>query len=237
MIQWLHYLFANSSAPLSKKLKPILGFTPKNIHFYHQAFSHSSMDDKIYGNNERLEFLGDSILDSVITEYLFKKLPLKQEGVLSDIRSKMVSRKSLNFLAKKFQIDKFIKTNLGGKTPVSIYGNAFEALVAAIYMDKGRVFCEKFIINKIIEPSFSLEALEIEIVSFKKHFIHWAQKNSISYSFKTLSESGASHKKSFTIGLFIGGENRAESTELSKKKAEESAAKIVCDLLKIPMNL
>lgn len=237
MIQWLHYIFTNSSASLSKKIKSVLGFTPSKIDFYHQAFSHSSMDDKIYGNNERLEFLGDSILDSVITEYLFKKLPLKQEGVLSDIRSKIVSRKSLNLLAKKFQLNEFIKTNLGGKTPASIYGNAFEALIAAIYLDKGRKFCENFIITKIIESSFSLEALEVEIVSFKKHFIHWAQKKNVSYFFKTLYESGESHKKNFTVGLFIDGEKRSEATELSKKKAEESAAEIVCDLLKIPMNL
>lgn len=237
MINWLRPLFTNFSDPLSKKLQPLLGFIPNNIHFYYQAFSHSSMDDKKYGNNERLEFFGDSILDSVITEYLFKKLPEKQEGVLSDIRSKIVCRKSLNQLGEKFQLDQFIQTNLSGKMPKSIYGNTFEALIAAIYMDKGREHCEKFIIKKIIEPSFSLEALEIEIVSFKKHFINWAQKNTVSYSFKTLFESGESHKKNFTIGLFIEGEIRAESKDLSKKKAEESAAKIACKLLKIPIKI
>ncbi len=231
MMNWLGKLLSTSSDPLAKRLYPVLGFLPKNVKLYHQAFCHSSIDTPAYGNNERLEFLGDSILNSVITEYLFHKLPDKDEGVLTDIRSKIVSRKTLNQLAKKFGIDSFVQTNLGVKTPASIYGNAFEALIAAIYLDKGYTFCKAFIVKKIIKPHFSLKTLEKEISSYKKHFIHWAQKHNKSYYFKLLGETGESHKKSFEIALFLTEESVATAQASSKKKAEEAAAKIACETL------
>mgnify|MGYP001191913608 CR=1 FL=1 len=233
MLNWLNKLLFPTSESFAKELYPILGFMPKKIEFYHQAFCHSSVDLPTYGNNERLEFLGDSILGSVITEYLFHKLPDKDEGVLTDIRSKMVSRKTLNQLAKSFKIDSFVQTNLGDKTPSSIHGNAFEALIAAIYLEKGEKFCKAFIINKIIEPHFSLNALEKEISSYKKHFIHWTQKHNKTYYFKLLSETGESHKKKFEIGLFLEEKNIATANAGSKKKAEEAAAKIACKALNI----
>ena len=155
-------------------------------------------------------------------------MPKKDEGSLTDIRSKMVSRKTLNLLAKKMKIDKMVRTNLGNKIPSSVYGNAFEALIAAIYLDKGPKFCNKFIIKKIIEPHFSLNELETEISSYKKHFIHWAQNNNNNnnnYSFILLSETGEAHNKNFEIGLFLKDENIATACAGSKKKAEEAAAK------------
>ena len=233
MMNWLNKLLSPSSDPLAKKLHSILGFTPKRIALYHQALCHSSIDMPIYGNNERLEFLGDSILNSVITEYLFYKLPNKNEGVLTDIRSKLVSRKTLNQLAIKFEMDSLVQTNVGGKIPSSIYGNAFEALIAAIYLDKGNKFCNRFIVKKIIEPHFSLKTLEQEISSYKKHFIHWAQKNSKTYSFKLLGETGESHKKDFKIGLFLNEKSIATAHASSKKKAEEATAKIACKTLNL----
>ena len=160
-------------------------------------------------------------------------MPQKDEGTLTDIRSKMISRKTLNLLAKKIKIDKMVRTNLGDKIPSSVYGNAFEALIAAIYLDKGPKFCNKFIIKKIIEPHFSLNELETEISSYKKHFIHWAQKNNNNYSFKLLSETGEAHNKNFEIGLFLKDENIATASAGSKKKAEEAAAKKACQALTI----
>ena len=158
MLKWLRK-FSRAKSSFSSELYSILGFFPKKIEFYHQAFCHSSIEHQEYGNNERLEFLGDSILNAVITEYLFHKMPHKDEGVLTDIRSKIVSRKTLNLLAKKIKIDALVQTNLGDEMPSSVYGNAFEALIAAIYLDKGSEFCKEFIINKIIEPHFSLYEL------------------------------------------------------------------------------
>ena len=234
MMNWLQKLFSShSSDPLALELYPILGFCPEKILLYHQAFCHSSIESATYGDNERLEFLGDSILDSVIAEYLYHQLPTKDEGVLSDMRSKMVSRRTLNKLAKEFKIESFIKTNLGGKIPSSILGNAFEALIAAIYLDKGAAFCKDFIIAKIIKKHFSLINLEKEISSYKKHFIHWTQKHNKSFFFKLMSESGESHKKNFEIALFLEEEKIATATESSKKKAEETTAKIACETLKL----
>ena len=234
MMKWLNKLLSTPSTdPLATALSSILGFTPENTQFYHQAFCHSSIEEPKYGDNERLEFLGDSILDSVITEYLYHKLPTKDEGVLTDIRSKMVSRRTLNKLAKEFKIDEFVQTNLGGKIPVSVFGNAFEALIAAIYLDKGEPFCRNFIINKIIKKYFSLETLEKEISSYKKHFIHWTQKNDKSFSFELQSETGESHNKSFQMALILEGSEISKATASSKKKAEEATAKIACESLKI----
>ena len=232
MLIWLMKFFRAKSS-FSSELYSILGFFPKKIEFYHRAFCHSSIEHQEYGNNERLEFLGDTIFNAVITEYLFHKMPQKDEGTLTDIRSKMISRKTLNILAKKIKIDKMVRTNLGDKIPSSVYGNAFEALIAAIYLDKGAKFCNKFIIKKIIEPHFSLNELETEISSYKKHFINWAQKNNNNYSFKLLSENGEAHNKNFEIGLFLKDENIATSRAGSKKKAEEAAAKKACQALSI----
>jgi len=234
MMNWLHKLFSNpSSDPLAVELYPILGFCPIKIEFYHQAFCHSSIESPTYGDNERLEFLGDSILDYVIAEYLYHQLPTKDEGVLTDMRSKMVSRRTLNKLAKEFKIESFVQTNLGGKIPSSILGNAFEALIAAIYLDQGASFCKNFIIEKIIKTHFSLINLEKEISSYKKHFIHWTQKHNKSFFFKLLSEDGESHKKTFEIALFLEDEKIATATASSKKKAEEATAKIACETLKL----
>ncbi|MDG1849536.1 MAG: ribonuclease III [Flavobacteriales bacterium] len=230
-MNWLQKLFSNTSDSLSIDLMPILGFTPKNLPLYHQALCHRSVDFSKYGDNERLEFLGDSILNTVITEYLYHNLPDKNEGVLTDIRSKLVRRKTLNDLAKKLGVDVLVKTNLGIKTPPSIYGNAIEALIAAIYLDKGVSTCKAFIIDKMITPHFSLNDLEKEISSYKKHFLHWAQKNNQEYHFKVLEETGESHKKSFEIALFLDKENIATAIASSKKKAEEAAAKIACETL------
>ena len=232
MLKWLRG-FSRAKRSFTTELYSILGFSPKKIKFYHQAFCHSSIEHQEYGNNERLEFLGDAIFNAVITEYLFHKMPNKDEGTLTDIRSKMVSRKTLNLLAKKINIDKMIRTNLGDKMPSSVYGNAFEALIAAIYLDKGPKFCSKFIVKKIIEPHFSLNELETEISSYKKHFIHWAQKNNNNYSFILLSETGEAHNKNFEIGLFLKDEIIATASAGSKKNAEEKAAKKACQALTI----
>ena len=232
MLKWLRQLSSPKDS-FTKELYSILGFMPNKLEFYHQAFCHSSIEHEEYGNNERLEFLGDAIFNAVITEYLFHKMPNKDEGTLTDIRSKIVSRKTLNLLAKKIKIDTMVQTNLGDKMPSSVYGNAFEALIAAIYLDKGAEFCKEFIIKKIIEPHFSLNELETEISSYKKHFIHWAQKNNTNYSFKLLSETGQAHNKNFEIGLFLKDQNIATASAGSKKKAEEAAAKKACQALAI----
>jgi ribonuclease-3 len=231
MMNWLQKLFSSSSDPLTKELFPILGFKPKNIRLYHQALCHSSVESTSYGHNERLEFLGDAILNEVIADYLYHELPDKNEGTLSDIRSKIVRRKTLNELAEKLEISPLVKSNLGITPPPSIYGNAFEALIAAIYLDKGIVTCKSFIIEKVIAPHFSLELLEKEISSYKKHFLQWAQKHNKKYSFRLINESGESHKKEFVIGLFVEGNKLATAQGSSKKKAEEIASKIACETI------
>jgi len=229
MMNWLNKLFPTPlTDPFAIELQGVLGFRPDNLKLYHQAFSHSSVENNRYGNNERLEFLGDSILDTVITEHLYNKLPNKDEGTLTDLRSKMVSRRTLNRLARAFKVQDFVQTNFKGRIPASVFGNAFEALIAAIYIDQGQAFCKNFIEEKIINIHFSLDDLEKEIVSYKKHFIQWSQKHSKSYRFELVEESGESHQKSFVIALYSEAKLLAKGAGSSKKKAEEEASKKAC---------
>ena len=230
MLTWLKKLLTLPNTSFYKEIHAILGFMPNKIDVYHQAFCHRSVNDEIYGNNERLEFLGDAIFN---TEHLFEKLPNKDEGELTDIRSKIVSRKSLNQLAKKLKIDRLVRTNLGNQIPSSIYGNTLEALIAAIYLDKGSKVCKEFISKKILQTHFNLNQLEQEISSYKKYFIQWAQKNNKIYSFRLLNEGGEAHNKNFKIGLFLKEKKISTASAGSKKKAEEAASKKACHSLAI----
>ena len=158
-----------------------------------------------------------------------KTYQIKMRGVLSDVRSKIVSRSSLNRIANKFKLENLVQTNLKGEIPESIVGNAFEALIAAIYLDKGQLLCKKFIIDKIIIPNFSLSDLEKTSAAIKKHFIQWAQNNNTSYAFKLLAEKGEPHNKSFQIGLFIGAECiEIASSQSKKKQKKQCQKKLVC---------
>lgn len=233
MLTWLKKLLTLPNTSFYKEIHAILGFMPNKIDVYHQAFCHRSVNDEIYGNNERLEFLGDAIFNTIITEHLFEKLPNKDEGELTDIRSKIVSRKSLNQLAKKLKIDRLVRTNLGNQIPSSIYGNTLEALIAAIYLDKGSKVCKEFISKKILQTHFNLNQLEQEISSYKKYFIQWAQKNNKIYSFRLLNEGGEAHNKNFKIGLFLREKKISTASAGSKKKAEEAASKKACHSLAI----
>ena len=231
MMNWLHKLFSNpSSDPLALELYPVLGFCPENIKFYHQAFCHSSIESPSFGDNERLEFLGDSILDSFITEYLYHQLPTKDEGVLTDMRSKMVSRRTLNKLAKEFKIETFVQTNLGGKIPASILGNSFEALIAAIYYDKSFEVSEKFIL-KMWKNFINLS--EETIIDSKTKLQEYSLKKFKSLPiYKLVSFSGPKHKPKFLISVRLKDTKLYDGSGDSKKIAEQNAAKKLLDSIK-----
>lgn len=217
---------------LRSELKKLLNFSPRNINKYKKAFTHRSVQmlDKKGNpiNYERLEFLGDSILGSVIAAYLYKKVPEGSEGYLTQMRSKIVSREHLNELGKDLNLIKFVKSNID-QTNVgdNIHGNIFEALIGAIYLDKGYNFCQKFIYQNVIVPYVDIEKLEGKITSYKGLIIEWCQKQKKNYNFDTYEDSGNEPVKHFSVKVSIDGEQIAKGRATSKKKAEEQASKRV----------
>ena len=217
---------------LHNELKKLLNFSPRKINKYKKAFTHRSvqMTDKKGNpiNYERLEFLGDSILGSVIAAYLYKKVPSGSEGYLTQMRSKIVSREHLNELGKDLNLIRFVKSNID-QTNVgdNIHGNIFEALIGAIFMDKGYNSCQKFIHQNVIVPHVDIAKLEGKITSYKGLIIEWCQKQKKKYIFDTYEDSGNDPVKHFSVKISIDGEQIAKGRATSKKKAEEQASKRV----------
>ncbi|KOY51767.1 ribonuclease III [Polaribacter dokdonensis] len=214
------------------ELKNLLNFSPKNINKYKKAFTHRSVqmtDSKGNPiNYERLEFLGDSILGSVIASYLYKKVPTGSEGYLTQMRSKIVSREHLNELGKDLDLIRFVNSNIDQNTVGdNIHGNIFEALVGAIYLDRGYNYAQKFIYENVILPYVDIEKLEGKITSYKGLIIEWCQKQKKKYKFETYEDSGNESIKHFSVKVSIDGEQVAKGRATSKKKAEEQASKRV----------
>jgi ribonuclease III len=215
-------------------LRNLLGFYPTNISLYKLAFRHSSAAKQIKkglkNSNERLEFLGDSVIGAVIAEYLFKKFPYKDEGFLTKMRSKMVSRSQHNQIALKMGLNKFIESNndrFGGK-PSSINGDAYEALIGAIYLDKGYKAVQRFLLTRIINVHIDMDEVETKEVDFKSKFIEWAQKEKKEFSFETREDPAGSPDKQFLIELVVEGKVVGHAQHFSKKRAEQIAAEHAC---------
>lgn len=213
------------------KLKKILGFTPKNLFIYKKAFTHRSIKeiDKETGrpiNYERLEFLGDAMLSAVIASYLFQEVPTGDEGYLTQMRSKIVSREHLNELGRDLNLIQFVKSTIShSKFGENIHGNIFEALIGAIYFDKGYNYCKKFIYKRVIEPYVDVPKLEGKITSYKSLFIEWCQKQKHQFEYEVYEDTGKDSVKHFSVRLRLNGKIIAKGRATSKKKAEETASK------------
>ena len=212
------------------KIQDIVGFKPRSISPYEKAFTHRSLNlkDK-YGNAinyERLEFLGDAMLSSVIAAHLFKEVPDGNEGYLTKMRAKIVSRKHLNELGKDLKLIDLIRTNIPkSQFGVNIHGNIFEALVGAIYLDRGFKYCERFINEAVIEPYVDIESLEGQIISYKSLLIEWCQKEKKNFNFEIYEDTGNDEIKHFAVKLWIAEKVVAKARATSKKKAEEKSSK------------
>ncbi len=220
-----------------ESLRNILGFYPSNIDLYRQAFRHSSVAQSLKSgvkiSNERLEFLGDSIIGSVVAEYLFKKFPFKDEGFLTKMRSKIVSRNQHNQIALKLGLNKFVEAQSErfNSKPNSIVGDAFEALVGAVYLDKGYKVAKTFLINRIISVHIDMDELETKEVDFKSKFIEWAQKEKKEYRFETVEDGANTPDKQFLIHLIVDNNILGIAQHTSKKRAEQLASEQACSTL------
>lgn len=224
-----------------KSLKNLLGFVPGNLSLYRLAFRHKSVavvvKNGAKNSNERLEFLGDAVLGSVVAEVLFKRYPYKGEGFLTEMRSKIVSRSNLNALARKLGFDELVEfdsrmVNFQNKQS-SLLGDAFEALVGAVYLDKGYNFTRDFLINRIIKPHVDINTLEQTETNFKSKLIEWCQRHGKDVSFEQVANATGDSSKLFTIQTVIDGENFGIGRDYNKKNAEKLAAEKTCEALNI----
>lgn len=212
------------------KLEKILGFKPINLEHYKKAFTHRSMNKNDENGNpinyERLEFLGDAMLGSVIASHLFNKVPKGDEGYLTKMRSKIVSREHLNELGKDFNLIQFVESKVAPQHfGENVHGNIFEAFIGAIYLDKGFIYCEKFIHRKIIKPYVDIDRLEGKVISYKSLLIEWCQKEKKSFNYEIYDDNGTGNLKYFGVKLHIDNKIVAKARATSKKKAEEIASK------------
>jgi ribonuclease-3 len=224
-----------------KTLKNLLGFVPGNIALYRMAFRHRSiavaLKNGAKNSNERLEFLGDAVLGSVVAEVLFKLYPYREEGFLTEMRSKIVNRANLNQLARKMGLGELIEfdTRLLSYPAKqgSLLGDAFEALIGAIYVDKGYNFTRNFLINHIIKPHIDIHTLELTETNFKSKLLEWCQRHGKDVSFDLVDNEDGESVKLFTIKISIDGEHFGLGRDYNKKNAEKLAAEKACEALNI----
>ncbi len=212
------------------KIERILGFKPIELSYYEKAFTHRSSNKTDENGNpvnyERLEFLGDAMLSAVIAGYLYKESPAGDEGYLTKMRSKIVSREHLNELGRDLQLIQFIDSKISSSQfGDNIHGNVFEALVGAIYLDRGYSYCEKFIDARVIIPYVDIARLEGKVISYKSLVIEWCQKGKKSFHYDTFEDNSISGERLFAVHLSIDNKIIAKSRAVSKKKAEEIASK------------
>ena len=198
------------------------------MNLYEQAFTHSSvagMDDKeSEESNERLEFLGDAVLGAIIAEYFFIKFPQKNEGELTKMRSKLVSRTFLNQLAIDMGLDTFLETAADTKRSRSIFGDAFEALIGAIYLDRGYSTCRKFVFEKVIKDFIEVHKVIKEDQDFKSKLVEYSQKERLKFNYEH-KQFNRGNEIYYEAVLFLNGKEVSKGDGPSKKKAEQMAAR------------
>ncbi len=216
-------------------IRNIFGFCPGNVSLYKLAFRHRSVAVESNGHklsNERLEYLGDAVLSSVVADYLFKKFPYKDEGFLTEMRSKLVSREQLNKLSRKLGLDQFILSNQDSKSFFrSMQGDAFEAFIGAIYLDRGYNFTKKIIISRIINVHFDIDELVNTEVNFKSKLIEWSQKERKEVNFNVVTEIGIGSSKQYIVEIKVEDDICAVGQDYSIKGAEKIAAEKAYTLL------
>jgi ribonuclease-3 len=240
-ISGIYYSLFSKKRNSYNSVKHITGFFPGALTCYSQALRHHSASNPVHKNgsrdsNERLEYLGDSVLNTVVAELLFNRFPFKNEGFLTEMRSKIVSRESLNDLAIKIGLSHIVqydKRAIGLHTKNSIFGNALEAFIGAIFLDGGFSLAKKFILNKII-THIDLDTLQHVEKNYKGRLIEWGQRQNALVEFDT-QEDNTRKQRIFTIKVMVNGSVLGVAEHISKKKAEQLAAEKVSESLGIKL--
>ncbi|MFT3681794.1 MAG: ribonuclease III [Ferruginibacter sp.] len=216
-----------------KQLNNVLGFSPGDLDLYRTALSHRSVREGADENNERLEFLGDAVLSSIVAHYLFMKYPYRGEGFLTEMRSKIVNRQQLNDIGIKMGLKKItIYNKQDNSLKISqIFGNTLEALIGAVYLDKGYKKTQQWVEKNIISTHIFIDDLEAVEINIKNKLYGWANKNGKLLEFETLNEKFENGRRLFTIGATVDGELVAEGRGYNKKDASQIAAQLAVEKL------
>lgn len=212
---------------LARRLRSLLGFTPANLAIFKLAFSHkSTSSEKAYAiqNNERLEYLGDAVLGTIVAEYLFKKYPNSNEGFLTKMRSKIVKRKALNKIGDKMGLDVLLNEFNQTRLSRSMLGNAVEALVGAVYLESGYLRTKRFVIRRILRSYVDVHELETLDDNYKSQLLEWCQKNGQTVNYKLLARYKFEKRDRFKVAVMVNGKKLATADDFNKKSAEQTAS-------------
>ncbi len=219
--------FFSSEKNFAARLRPLVGFTPAGLSLFKLAFSHkSNQSDKAYAiqNNERLEFLGDAVLGTIVAEYLFKKYPNANEGFLTKMRSKIVKRSTLNNIGDKMGLDVLLQEYSQTRLSRSMLGNAVEALVGAVYLERGYIGTTDFIVNKILRNYVNVHELESYDDNYKSQLLEWCQKNGQAVAYKLVARYKFEKRDRFKVAVMVDGQKIATADDFNKKSAEQTAS-------------
>jgi len=226
-IRKIYNYYFSKDRGLARRLVPLLGFVPANLNIFKLAFAHkSNSSEKGYAinNNERLEFLGDAVLGTIVAEYLFKKYPNANEGFLTKMRSKIVKRKSLNKIGDRMGLDLILEEYNQTHLSRSMLGNAVEALVGAVYLEQGYSKTKRYVVQKILRNYVNVHRLEKVDENYKSQLLEHCQKNGQTVSYKLLARYKFEKRDRFKVAVLIDGKKLATADDFNKKSAEQTAS-------------
>jgi ribonuclease III len=237
LIRRFYNRYLSPEREFTKKIKPVLGFTPAHINIFKQAFYHRSMNNDVSTprsfNNERLEFLGDAILSTIVAEYLYKKYPAKDEGFLTKMRSKIVRRQTLNEIADKMGLDLILSEYSQGKMSNSMLGNALEALIGALYLEFGYANTKDYVVKQLLMKYLDMDNVESQNDNHKSVILEWSQKNGHEVEFIQVSKVKNEKRDYFKMAVMVNGDKISEAEDFNKKAAEQKAAEMAITELNI----
>ncbi len=225
-IRRFYNFYISKDKQLAKRIKNVTGITPARMHLYKLAFLHKSMNNEVHykGNNERLEYLGDAILSTIVADYLYTKYPGKDEGFMTKMRSKIVKRKTLNSIADRMGLDLILTDFSMGRMSSTMLGNALEALIGAIYLESGFEKTKSYVIKNIIRKYLDIHKLEDKDDNFKSRLLEWCQKNNKTVDYKMIEKFKFDKRDRFRIAVMIDGEDMGQAEDFNKKAAEQTAS-------------
>jgi ribonuclease-3 len=226
-IRKLYNYYFHPDKDLARRLKQLIGFVPVHLSLFKLAFFHKSTftsRDYAVANNERLEFLGDAVLSTIVGEYLFKKYPNSDEGFLTKMRSKIVKRNSLDEIADKMGLDLFLANYNQTRLSKSMLGNALEALVGAVYIEVGYEKTKTYVIRRIVRKYLNIHDLESYDDNYKSQLLEWCQKNGHSIEYKVVAKYKSEKRDKFKVAVFVDGKKYGTADDFNKKSAEQLAS-------------
>ncbi len=235
----LYNQFLAKDRDFAKRISSITGFTPANLPIFRLAFHHkSSSTDKTspLRSNERLEFLGDAVLSTIVAEYLFKKYPNGSEGFLTKMRSKIVKRRTLNQIADDMGLDVILREYNDTRLSDSMKGNALEALIGAIYLERGYNGTKQIVIGRILRNHINIHELEQQDDNYKSQLLEWCQKTGRDVDYRMKQKYKFDKRDRFKIAVAVNGDEVASAEAFSKKSAEQLASQRALEILGVGQN-